>query len=89
MANDQLNKAITFTTKAESKFAVVAIASIMARYIFLREMDKLSETYHTEFPKGASNKVDAFGKDLVHQHGQAILKKVAKYHFKNTDKIID
>ncbi|QVK19446.1 ribonuclease HIII [Mycoplasmatota bacterium] len=80
-------KGIHFHTKAESKYASVACASMMARYIFLQEMKKLSESLKTTLNKGASNQVDIQGKELVQKYGPDILNKVAKHHFKNTEKI--
>ncbi len=83
----QFSKQINFQTKAESKFASVACASMMARYIFLEEMDKLSTELKTTLLKGASSKVDLQARELVNQFGENILNKIAKLHFKNTEKI--
>lgn len=82
-------ESISFHTKAENKFASVAIASIMARYIFLRELDKLSKSLNTSLLKGASKFVDYQGKELVQKYGKDILNKVAKLHFNNTKKILN
>ncbi|ERJ13680.1 ribonuclease HIII [Haloplasma contractile] len=79
----------TFETKAEDKFASVACASIMARYIFLEEMEKLSKEYKVTVQKGASKLVDSQGIELVKKHGKQVLNKIAKYHFKNTDRILN
>ncbi len=78
---------LTFTTKAEDKCLSVACASLISRYIFLKEMDKLSESIHITLPKGAGEIVDKVGKEIVDKYGEDKLKEVAKYHFKNTDKI--
>jgi len=78
---------ITFTTHAEDKCISVAASSIISRYIFLKEMDKMSEKYNMIFPKGAGSTVDEFGKDLISRYGQEELAKVAKLNFKNTEKI--
>lgn len=78
---------IIFETKAESKYLGVAIASILARDAFLKEMDKLSQEVGIELPKGASSKVDMVGAQLVTKYGIEILDKVAKVHFANTNKI--
>jgi len=83
----KFSKGVNFHTKAESKYASVACASMMARYIFLQEMEKLSDSLKTTLIKGASHKVDNQGKELVEKHGEDILKKIAKLHFKNTQKI--
>ena len=82
-------KNITFLTKAEDKCLSVACASLISRYIFLKEMNKLSEKYDTFLLKGASDKVDLQGKDLVNKYGKDVLNDIAKLNFKNTSKILD
>ncbi len=78
---------ITFTTKAEDKCLSVACSSIISRYLFLKEMDKLSKELNTELPKGASTKVDEVGKQIVQIYGIDKLKCISKLNFKNIDKI--
>jgi len=67
---------------------VVAAASIIARGKFLDRMEKMSEEYGFEFPKGGGHKVDQAGAGFIDKHGIQQLGKVAKLHFKNTQKII-
>ncbi|MBP3920843.1 MAG: ribonuclease HIII [Bacilli bacterium] len=78
---------ITFMTKAEDKCLSVACASLISRYIFLKEFDKLGKNYNTFLIKGAGPKVDEIGVKLVKQYGIEILSKIAKLNFKNTEKI--
>jgi ribonuclease HIII len=78
---------ITFTTKAESKCASVAVASIISRYIFLLKMDELSKELGIEIPKGANNFVDEVGIEIAKKYGIEKLETIAKLNFKNTDKI--
>ena len=78
---------ITFTTKAEDKCLSVAVASIISRYIFLKEMKKLSTKLEMELPKGAGALVDEVGKELIAKYGESILESIAKINFKNTSKI--
>jgi ribonuclease HIII len=78
---------ITFTTKAESKCASVAVASIISRYIFLLKMDELSKELGMEIPKGAGNSADEVGIEIVKKYGIEKLETIAKLNFKNTDKI--
>lgn len=80
-------KNITFTPKAEDKCLSVACASIISRYIFLREMYKLSEELGNTIPLGAGSNVDEFAKRIVLEKGIDILNKYAKLNFKNTQKI--
>ncbi len=78
---------ITFMTKAEDQCMSVAAASIISRYIFLKEMKKLSNRFNIEMPLGASNLVDEVGATLVSKYSKDILKEIAKLNFKNTEKI--
>lgn len=80
---------ITFLTKAEDQCLSVACASLISRYIFLQEMDKLSKSVGINLPKGASDLVDAVGKDIVKKFGNDKLKDIAKMNFKNTEKILN
>ena len=80
-------KNITFMTKAEDKCLSVACASLISRYIFLKEFDKLSESLNITLLKGASDKVDELGKIIVEKYGFDKLKEIAKLNFKNTEKI--
>ncbi len=73
--------------KAESDIAVAA-ASVIAREYFLRALSKLSETFGTSLPKGASEAVVAAGATFVGQHGPAELPKVAKCHFRTADTVL-
>jgi ribonuclease HIII len=77
-----------FHTKGESVHPAVAVASIIARYKFLLEMDKLSESINITLPKGAGAQVDAVGKVIYFKHGTDIFNRIAKTHFKNLNKII-
>lgn len=81
-------KNITFVTKAESKNMAVACSSIISRYIFLQEFDKLSDTYHIPLPKGSGINVDKIGEELVEKYGKEVLNKTAKKNFSNTSRIL-
>ena len=81
-------KNITFITKAETKNMAVACSSIISRYIFLKEFDKLSDTYHIPLPKGSGQKVDKIGEELTEKYGKDILNKIAKKNFSNTSRIL-
>lgn len=79
---------VTFTTKAEDKCLSVACGSLISRYIFIKEMDKISKKLGKQIPKGAGLQVDVFGKWVVSKYGTDYLKSIAKLNFKNTDKIL-
>lgn len=74
-------------TKAEDDLAVAA-ASILARAHFLYKLKDLSEELGLELPKGASPLVEEAGLKLVRKYGPEILDRVAKTHFKTTEKIL-
>ncbi len=81
-------KGITFVTKAETKNLAVACASVISRYIFLEEFEKLCDTYHLPLPKGSGPNVDTIGQEAVEKHGKEILDKIAKKNFSNTARIL-
>lgn len=74
--------------KAESDI-VVAAASVIARGKFLQRMQELSEEFKMQLPKGASQKVIEIGRKFVAERGIQQLPKVAKIHFKTTQKILE
>lgn len=78
---------ITFITKAEDKCLSVACSSIISRYIFLKEFDKLSKNLNLLLLKGANDKVDEIGVKFVNKYGFDKLNEIAKLNFKNTEKI--
>ncbi len=77
---------LSFHTKAESKYASVGIASIIARYAFLKHFDNLSKDAGYHLPKGASNEVDKVAARMIKDKGEAYLRHYAKLNFKNTQK---
>jgi len=87
--NPNIQRDITFITKAEDKNLAVAAASVISRYIFLKEFDKLSDSLHIPLPKGAGKDVDTIGKEVVEKYGKEKLKEIAKYDFANTARILD
>ena len=88
--NERTNivKGITFITKAEDKCLSVAVSSLISRYIFVKEIDKLGDKYGIFLPKGANYYVEDIGIKLVEKYGKDILKEVAKLNFSNTDRIL-
>ena len=88
--NDQkvVQRGITFLTKAEDISLAVASASIISRYLFLKEFDKLSDSIHIPLPKGAGKDVDTIGEEIVEKYGKDKLNEIAKVNFKNTDRIL-
>lgn len=77
---------VLFSTKAEQLHVAVAAASILARYAFLKEMDRLSKSVGVNLQKGASGKVDEMAARIWLEHGEEKLKSISKWHFANTEK---
>ncbi|SDZ53752.1 ribonuclease HIII [Evansella caseinilytica] len=79
---------IYFATKAEGLHPAVAAASVLARYSFLTEMDKLEKAVGLPLPKGAGSFVDKAAKEILRQKGKEALYRCSKWHFANTQKAL-
>lgn len=79
---------ITMRTKGESYFPSVALSSVIARYTFLLEKQKMDEKYHFHFPFGAGPSVIEAGKEFIQRYGKEELKEVAKLNFKTTEQLL-
>ena len=84
----ELGRSVEFEQyhKGESDIAV-ACASVFARAVFLLEMNRMSELYDFEFPKGASNVIEK-ARLFVKLRGQDELGKVAKISFNTTKSVL-
>ncbi len=87
LAQRQLAIKLDQRTKAESDVAVAA-ASILARERFINWMDDASKAGKVKLPLGASRQVIDAAKKLVSVHGEEMLPKVAKMHFKTTQSVL-
>ena len=79
---------ITFLTKAEDQCLSVACASLISRYVFLKEMKKIEKSINMVIPKGASDEVNNVAMDIISKYGKTKLYEIAKMNFKNVEKII-
>jgi ribonuclease HIII len=77
-----ISEKMIFLNRAEQDIAV-AVASIIARYTFLKEMGKLSDDCGQKLPLGAGDRVDSAARDLAKKIGLQNLSKYVKVHFKN------
>jgi len=73
--------------KAEEDMAV-ASASILARAEFLRRLYFLSQDVGVDLPKGSSPLAEEAAVRLVRQHGEKVLDKPVKLHFKLTQRVL-
>ncbi|KPD01487.1 Ribonuclease HIII [Geobacillus sp. BCO2] len=74
--------------KAESAHVSVASASIIARYVFLDEMERLSRAIGLPLPKGAGAMADEAAARIIRERGEEMLETCAKLHFANTKKAL-
>jgi len=74
--------------RAEEDLAVAA-ASILARNEFVTRLREMGKEYEMEFPKGASAAVEAAAREFVARRGAANLGKVAKMHFRTSQKVLE
>lgn len=82
----EVYRKITFLTKAESKYASVALASIIARYAFLKHFDILIKETGYPLVKGAGAQVDTVLARIIKEKGEGFLTSFTKCNFKNIDK---
>ncbi len=73
-------KDLIIETKADSKYYTVALASIIARYHFIKEMNKLNEKYNYNFPYGAN--VTTQAQEVANLLGKDEMAKFVKTSFK-------
>jgi ribonuclease HIII len=78
---------LTESPRAE-RHPAVAAASVLARQEFLLGLQELSERFEVTLHKGAGEPVDVVAARIVQEHGVAGLERVAKMHFKNTEKVL-
>lgn len=78
-----------FETKAESKYLCVALASMLARYSFLKKIESLNNKYNVNIPLGAGIKAEEFAKEFIDKYGVEEFKKISKANFKNIKRILD
>ena len=87
-ANEPQIRDITFRTKGESYYPCVALGSVIARYSFLKEKEKLESTYKMKFPCGAGTQADVFAKQFIKKYGIKEFDKIAKKNFANYSEVI-
>ncbi|HPJ24480.1 MAG TPA: ribonuclease HIII, partial [Bacillota bacterium] len=88
LKSEQAYTEIAFHTKAESVHRAVAAASIIARYKFILEMERISKEIGITLPKGSGAPADAIAKVIYLQQGPEIFRRIAKLNFKNFERII-
>jgi len=77
---------LTLEEKAEGKYLAVAVSSIIARNLFLENLDKLSQEVQYKLPSGAGSQSDKVASQILAAYGMPGLEHTAKLHFANTQK---
>ncbi len=79
-----------FETKAESKYLAVAIASMIARGMFLTQMEKLNQALGMNLPLGINyDKIYPVSFALIDQYGLDKFAKLTKHHFKTYQMVLE
>lgn len=77
---------ITLEEKAEGKYLAVAVSSIIARDLFLENLENLGQELGYQLPSGAGTLSDKVASQIIQTYGMQGLNFCAKLHFKNTEK---
>lgn len=83
---NQFANPLTLEEKAEGKYLAVAVSSIIARNLFLENLDKLSQEVQYKLPSGAGSQSDKVASQILTAYGMSGLEHTAKLHFANTQK---
>lgn len=83
---NQFANPLTLEEKAEGNYLAVAVSSIIARNLFLENLDKLSQEVQYKLPSGAGSQSDKVASQILAAYGMAGLEHTAKLHFANTQK---
>ena len=83
---NRFNNPISLEEKAEGKYLAVAVSSIIARDLFLENLENLGRELGYQLPSGAGTASDKVASQILQAYGMQGLNFCAKLHFKNTEK---
>ena len=83
---NRFSKPISLEEKAEGKYLAVAVSSIIARDLFLENLENLGRELGYQLPSGAGTASDKVASQILQAYGMQGLNFCAKLHFKNTEK---
>ena len=83
---NRFSNPINLEEKAEGKYLAVAVSSIIARDLFLENLENLGRELGYQLPSGAGTASDKVASQILQAYGMQGLSFCAKLHFKNTEK---
>ena len=83
---NRFSNPISLEEKAEGKYLAVAVSSIIARDLFLENLENLGRELGYQLPSGAGTASDKVASQILQAYGMQGLDFCAKLHFKNTEK---
>ena len=84
--SNRFSNPISLEEKAEGKYLAVAVSSIIARDLFLENLENLGRELGYQLPSGAGTASDKVASQILQAYGMQGLNFCAKLHFKNTEK---
>ena len=83
---NRFSNPISLEEKAEGKYLAVAVSSVIARDLFLENLENLGRELGYQLPSGAGTASDKVASQILQAYGMKGLNFCAKLHFKNTEK---
>lgn len=83
---NRFSNPISLEKKAEGKYLAVAVSSVIARDLFLENLENLGRELGYQLPSGAGTASDKVASQILQAYGMQGLSFCAKLHFKNTEK---
>ncbi|WP_261013684.1 ribonuclease HIII [Streptococcus mitis] len=83
---NRFSNPISLEEKAEGKYLAVAVSSIIARNLFLENLENLGRELGYQLPSGAGTASDKVASQILQAYGMQGLNFCAKLHFNNTEK---
>lgn len=83
---NRFSNPISLEEKAEGKYLSVAVSSVIARDLFLENLENLGRELGYQLPSGAGTASDKVASQILQAYGMQGLRFCAKLHFKNTEK---
>ena len=83
---NRFSNPVSLEEKAEGKYLAVAVSSIIARDLFLENLENLGRELGYQLPSGAGTASDKVASQILQAYGMQGLHFCAKLHFKNTEK---